>query len=377
MLIFGIYGIVIGALLLSYCPIIFKFIKKYWYYNEFYSQSSILVIFICILVGLYFIITTLPIFFHFLNVIFGDRLIFNKITFPINIALDFVIFNSSIIIFLFNIFYFFKYKRKKYLKVTDLKKIKIFLWDIKLSDIIFQICIIGVIVCYLDVGYLFNLVYKIPYWLIIWSSGAGLILGKAVCMFVFIIIGNLLLVKDFIRIYNYELYPIKEISFDSHVNRSAVLGSKTLLVFGMLFSTFLFSGPIAMSTIAMSGFGDACATIFGVIMGKHHIRGGKSPKTWEGCIAGFFSSLSLGLVSYILVGLVWYGKNLHFITILLIGVIINAIGATVFLLMDYYTPSLPLMDFYKPPIEISRKILNPIVLPIVMSLSSLLIFGLW
>ncbi|MHA1384100.1 MAG: hypothetical protein ACTSR3_10155 [Candidatus Helarchaeota archaeon] len=416
--IFGIYNLATGILLLLFCPFILKLIKEHWDDNRYASQSSILVMISCIVVGLYFIILSLPVFLQALKVNFANELMFiwyrSLMELPLPIPFSSFVFYFGGIIFLFiTVYYFYESWQKKWIGTVEPKdRRKIHSLDKELSRKTFHICVIGVIVCYLIVGDLigtavydsiaevydfyfkgfqsfyrsiftipynltdptdptnvFNpgdIIYLIQYGPAVWFPGIELILGKGICVFAFVIIGNLLMITDFIRIYNYRFYPIKEITFVYREKERSVLGPHIFLVFGILFSTVLFSGPIAMSTIAMSGFGDACATIVGVSIGKRHIQGGKSKKTWEGCIAGFTSSFAFGVISYVLVGLIWY-RNLSFMDILIIGTVVNLIGATAFFLFDYFSP----------PIELSDNIVNPIMLPIIMGLSSLFIFGVW
>ena len=416
MAVFGIYNLATGILLLLFCPFVFKLIKDHWQDNQYASQSSLLVLFCCLIVGIYFILQSLPVLLQSLKVLFQNELMvtwYKALTLPLPIPLGSFVFYFGGVIFLFVAIYYFKESRsKKYVGTAEPKGIKkIHSLDIELSRKTFHICVIGVIVCYLIIGdligsaiydstaevfdYYFlgfqsfyssiftipinltppfgfppnpgDLIYTHTYGPTVWYPGIELVLGKGMCVFAFVIIGNLLMVTDFIRIYNYRFYPIKEITYVYREKERSVLGPHIYLVYGILFSTVLFSGPIAISTIAMSGFGDACATIVGVSIGTHKLQGGKSSKTWEGCIAGFTSSFGLGLLCYVLVGMIWYSTLLSFTSILLMGIIINFIGALVFLFFDYYSP----------PIKISDNILNPVVLPIAMGLSSLLIFGIW
>ncbi|MFX0139479.1 MAG: hypothetical protein ACFFDN_37910 [Candidatus Hodarchaeota archaeon] len=410
MSIFGIYNLFTGVLLLVFCPFVYKLIKDHWEDNRYASQSSILVLISCIVVGIYFIIVSLPVLLQALNVVFAHELMitwYRAIALPVPIPFSSMVFYFGGIIFLFvALYYYYESWGKKWVDIIEPEdRQKIHPLDKELSRKTFHICVIGVIVCYLVVGDLigtavydsitqvydyfflgfqsfYRSIFSIPiditetseplqylaqYGPTVWFPGIELTLGKGICVFAFVIIGNLLMVTDFIRIYNYRFYPIKEITFVYRERERSVLGPHIYLVFGILFSTVLFSGPIAMSTIAMSGFGDAAATIVGVSVGKRKIQGGRSSKTWEGCIAGFTSSFALGLVSYVLVGLVWYGQKLSFINILIIGTVVNLIGAIAFLIFDYFSP----------PIKLSDNIVNPMMLPIVMGLTSLLIFGVW
>jgi dolichol kinase len=114
-----------------------------------------------------------------------------------------------------------------------------------------------------------------------------------------------------------------------------------------------------MAVIAISALGDATATIVGVTKGKRKIRPGVSKKTWEGTIAGTIASFAFGFVGFI--ALAFSPAYISYVgTIgngILIGLAINAVGAPIFLLIDYYTPK---------PILFSDNLLNPIIIGFAM-----------
>ena len=110
-----------------------------------------------------------------------------------------------------------------------------------------------------------------------------------------------------------------------------------------------------MATIAIAALGDAFATIIGISYGKRKLRGGKSRKTLEGCIAGFIAGFGFAFLSYLFLLPKYPDGNL------IEGLFISLTGALI----------LFLIDFYSPPIKASDNILNPVFCSIAMFAISL------
>ncbi|MDD1777743.1 MAG: phosphatidate cytidylyltransferase, partial [Candidatus Helarchaeota archaeon] len=176
----------------------------------------------------------------------------------------------------------------------------------------------------------------------------------------------ILLFTDAVRIKKYRYYPIKMLAKVYRDKERAVLAPHVYLSVGCLFVVFLsdaidnllgvsstISAQIVIMTVMISALADAVATIVGVTKGKHHLKGGKSKKTWEGLIAGFISAILLGLLSYLALMSQYGGSFIQ-------GLFFSLIGATVFTLIDYFSP----------PIPISDNILNPLAI-------GLTLWGVW
>ena len=253
--------------------------------------------------------------------------------------------------------------------------------DLEISRKIYHVLIVVVLVCYLFVGkivlasifgFSFDLPLPLgmieldpitnvitPYIIDIRAGHLTLLLALAWILVI-------LLFTDAVRIKKYRYYPIKMLAKVYRDKERVVLAPHVYLTAGCLFIVFLsdvidhslgistsISAQIVIITVMISALSDAVATIFGVTKGKHHLKGGKSKKTWEGLIAGFGSAIALSLLSY-LVLMPQYGGSI------MQGVIFSLIGATVFTLIDYFSP----------PIPISDNILNPLAI-------GLTLWGVW
>ena len=171
--------------------------------------------------------------------------------------------------------------------------------------------------------------------------------SRFLIVFIIAIICILLLFTDFIRLYMYRFYPIKTITYTYRERERNSLGPHIYFVFGVLFVALFLPPQPAMCTIAISGLGDAFATIVGITFGKRKFKEGSS-KTWEGGIGGIVASFGFSLMGYLLLmprfgG--WLGE----------GLIISAVGAGIFFLIDYFSP----------PIKMSDNILNPVIIGVV------------
>jgi dolichol kinase len=260
--------------------------------------------------------------------------------------------------------------------------------DLEISRKIYHVLIVVVLVAYLFVGdkvlnsiFSFSFNLPLPYATPpigisdimdiinehILPSGssqgrAGNLLLLLALAWIFII----LLTTDAVRIKKYRYYPIKMLAKVYRDKERVVLAPHVYLTAGCLFVVFLSDGidqllgisssisaQIVIITVMISALADAVATIVGVTKGKHHLKGGKSKKTWEGLLAGFFSAILLALISYLAL-MPQYGGSL------IQGVIFSLIGASVFSLIDYFSPPIPLSD----------NILNPLAI-------SLVLWGVW
>jgi dolichol kinase len=254
-------------------------------------------------------------------------------------------------------------KREKAGVVSESKTSrKIHPLDLEVSRKAFHITIIGILVCYLFVGklaadalfpYLANNwdIWGIDFNLVQNVFGEYLIVpGKAFAIFMIIAIFFLLALTDIVRIFAPKYYPVKLVGDIYREREKNSLGPHIHLAIGVLFAVIFFSPPIAMAVIAMAALGDAAATIVGINLGKHKINA-KSKKTWEGCIGGVAVSFGSGFLC--MIALV---KPLD-ITTISASLILCAVGAFIFFLTDYFTPTIPLTD----------NILNPICIGLVMT----------
>lgn len=261
--------------------------------------------------------------------------------------------------------------------------------DLEISRKIYHVLIVVVLVAYLFVGnivldsiFSFSFNLPLPYanpqlvdnssimaiinsYILPSLTGqgrAGNLLLLMALAWIFII----LLTTDGVRINKYRYYPIKMLAKVYRDKERAVLAPHVYLTAGCLFVVFLSDGidqllgisssisaQIVIITVMISALADAVATIVGVTKGKHHLRGGKSKKTWEGLFAGFVSAILLALLSYIALMPLYGGSILQ-------GAIFSLIGASVFSLIDYFSPPIPLSD----------NILNPIAI-------ALTLWGVW
>ncbi|NVM30409.1 MAG: hypothetical protein HWN65_16300 [Candidatus Helarchaeota archaeon] len=245
--------------------------------------------------------------------------------------------------------------------------------DLEISRKIYHVIIIVVLVCYLFVGqivldsiYQFSsfglpadpllpppeVVYDNVFVVGIIDFRAGHLLIIMAVTFVFII----LLTTDFIRIKKYRYYPFKMLAKIYRDKERLVLAPHLYLTGGVLFIVIFSSGidlwlntPAGISaqivaiTVMVSALADALATIIGVTKGKHHLKGGKSKKIWEGWIAGFISAFILGFLSFLAL-MSQYGGTIFE------GIILSLVAAIVFGLIDYFSP------------PISDNVLNPVLI---------------
>ncbi|MHA1298656.1 MAG: diacylglycerol/polyprenol kinase family protein [Candidatus Helarchaeota archaeon] len=244
--------------------------------------------------------------------------------------------------------------------------------DLEIARKLFHTVSDGVLICYLFIGDLvsesiFAAATQLgtthgytPFFFfihaIIWFKKPFIIpnAGKMVTIFPIIIVLLLIVFSDLIRIYHFRYYPIKMVSNIYREKERYYFGPHVYLVAGALFAVVFFPPKIAMATIAISAIGDAFATIIGINVGKHKVRGGKSRKTWEGCIGGTIIGFGVALICYIIL-LPKYPEGNIFQ-----GIIICLVGSILFFLIDYYSP----------PIKASDNILNPVICSIAM-------YGVW
>ncbi|MHA1253242.1 MAG: diacylglycerol/polyprenol kinase family protein, partial [Candidatus Helarchaeota archaeon] len=241
-------------------------------------------------------------------------------TFPYPIGC-FVLYFTSFIFIFFGLYYIKeKYFSKQYdtnEKIEEKKNIRVHFLDLEISRKLFHICIIAVLIGYLMLGELIGMgVYNstvslysnlppgsfIPYDQIDFqdlldNQYFGFILNRWLVVFISIVIGLVLILSEFLRFFNYRYYPIKTISSIYREKEKNAMGPHIYLVMGMGVAALLFTPPIAMSAIAISGLADAVATIIGVTMGKKKVHKGSS-KTWAGCIGGFVSAILFSMFSY-------------------------------------------------------------------------------
>jgi len=234
---------------------------------------------------------------------------------------------------------------------------KIHSLDLEVSRKAFHITIIGILVCYLFVGKLASdalfgyLADNWDIWGIQHNFAPDVILpGKAFAIFMIIAIFFLLALTDIVRIFTPKYYPVKLVGDIYREREKNSLGPHIHLAIGVLFAVIFFTPPIAMAVIAMAALGDAAATIVGVNLGKHKINA-KSKKTWEGCVGGVAVSFGSGFLCMIVLV-----KPID-ITTISASLILCAVGAFIFFLTDYFTPTIPLTD----------NILNPICIGLVMT----------
>lgn len=236
--------------------------------------------------------------------------------------------------------------------------------DLEVSRKAFHITIIGILVCYLFLGKLVSqsfFGYLATNW-DIWHIQQNLappveLAGKVFCAFMIIAIFFFLALTDIVRVFTPKYYPVKLVGDVYREREKNSLGPHIHLSIGVLFAVIFFAPPIAMAAIAMAALGDAAATIVGINLGKHKINA-KSKKTWEGCIGGIAVSFGSGFLCMIVLI-----QTIDVITISA-SLILCAVGAFIFFLTDYFTPTIPLTD----------NILNPICIGLGMTGLALLFF---
>jgi dolichol kinase len=229
--------------------------------------------------------------------------------------------------------------------------------DLEISRKAFHITIIGILVCYLFLGELTSNAFfgYLEVGWDIWHITQNLapplyLMGRAFCLFMIAVIFLLLVLTDFVRLFAPKYYPVKMIGNVYREKEKSALGPHIHLAIGVIFAVIFFSPPIAMAVIAMAALGDAAATIVGISIGKHKINA-KSKKSWEGCIGGVAVSFGTGFLCMIVL--------VDSITMASItaALILCGVGALIFFIIDYYTPTVPLTD----------NIMNPVCIGLVMT----------
>ena len=243
--------------------------------------------------------------------------------------------------------------------------------DLEISRKLYHVIIIVVIIAYLFLGeivmksiYQFTLIElptheSLPLGPVIYNEVETSVLdfraGHLLLIMAVSWIMVILLFTDFVRLKKYRYYPFKMLAKIYRDKERRVLAPHIFLTTGVLFVVILSSGidlalgatlisaQIVAITIMVSALADAVATIVGITKGKHHLKGGKSKKTWEGWIAGFASAFIFGMVSFFALMLL-YSQNF------LEGIVLSLVAATVFGVIDYVSP------------PISDNVLNPVLI---------------
>jgi len=344
--------------------------------------STLLLAIISFIIGIYLLIPTIA-------VLLGPQDLTNltaltamfHLTYPYPIAHTTFIM-VALILFVIGAYVLKEMKIKKYesdsMQELDKYQKTLSRIDLEISRKIYHVLIVVVLVGYLFVGnivldaiFSFSFNLPLPYPLhdnsqimdiiksFILPSPAGQgRAGHLLLLMALVWILIILLFTDAVRIKKYRYYPIKMLAKVYRDKERAVLAPHVYLTMGCLFVVFLsdaidnflgvsssISAQIVSITVMISALADAVATIVGVTKGKHHLKGGKSKKTWEGLIAGFVSAILLAFLSYIALMPLYGGSIFQ-------GVIFSLIGASLFTFIDYFSPPIPLSD----------NILNPIVI---------------
>ncbi|MFX1295414.1 MAG: hypothetical protein ACFFD2_11270 [Promethearchaeota archaeon] len=347
--------------------------------DSFYS--TFLMAIVTLVMGIYMIVPSLIVFFGAQDISTIAGLIpYYTLTFPFPIARVIMVV-VPLIIFAIGIYVLKEMKSKKYLSEHIQEEVKLektySRLDLEISRKIYHVLIIVVIIGYLFVGrVIFRAIYNFtfnnlpqppemplpdqimtgiiePY---ILNFRAGHLLFLMAGSWIFLI----LLFTDIIRIKKYRYYPIKTIAKLYRDKERFVLAPHVYLTTGVLFALMLsdaiasylgdptISAHIVTMTLIVSAIADAIATIIGITKGKHHLKGGKSKKTWEGWIAGVVSAFILGFLSYIiLMTLPEYGGNIGQ------AIVLSLVVTAVFGFIDYFSPPIPISDNLLNPIAIS------------------------
>lgn len=362
--------------------------KVHWKDNRYSANSGIITSIVSIVIGTFFIIAAVPVIYLSMTAttMEGIASAFNLallLPLPYPIASFVMYFSSFVMVFILG-YYVIELIRKRHVGEREEKMITVAPVDLEVARKLFHIGILGVIVAYLFIGEMVGGgIYDICYNLFQFYFGADAayfitpvnpvyfpqLMGQATTVFIFIDILMILGLTDFIRIYDYRFYPMKELGFIYRNKERNVLGPHVYIIIGCIFAALFFPGPIAISAIAMTGFGDAMATIVGVSVGKRKIKplGRESNKTVEGCIGGFVGSFVFGIISYWFVASKWYvGTSIPLfeIQIFVSAIVLNLIGASVFMLFDYLDP------------PCSDNIFNPVLISMVIFVFTLILFPL-
>ncbi|MDD1778784.1 MAG: hypothetical protein LUQ65_11530 [Candidatus Helarchaeota archaeon] len=277
---------------------------------------------------------------------------------------SFAIYFLSFLIIFIGAFVIYEYFTKKSLKNPQPEQ-KIHKLDLEVSRKAFHVLIIGILAVYLVVGtlvtdslyqYLTEDVY-VPLYGFVTGDTNFIDSGRLWTMFGVTAVFEFCFLTDLIRIKAPRWYPARMISNMYREKEKETLGPHIYLVGGILFAIIVFPAPVAMAVIAVSGLGDATATIVGVTKGKHKIRPTISKKSWEGCIAGMLASFIFGFIAFIAVAFKYYGEVSDIGSIISTGLIVSAIAVPVFFAIDYFTPT---------PLPFSDNLLNPLLIGFAM-----------
>ena len=326
--------------------------------------NGILTSVILVSIGLIYIITGLGVLLFNNTAEAGGKLLY-----PVPTDSFALYFLSFLIIFI-GIFVIYEYLTEKNIKNPPSEQ-KIHKLDLEVSRKAFHVLIIGILAVYLVVGglvtdslynYLTDPIFSMYQYDTIDLKAIND--GQLWTMFGVTAVFEFCFLTDLIRIKAPRWYPARMISNMYREKEKETLGPHIYLVAGILFAIIVFPAPVAMAVIAVSGLGDAAATIVGVTKGKHKIRPKVSKKSWEGCIAGMLASFIFGFIAYVAVAFKYaviafndYDTPYNIGNIISMGLIISAAAVPVFFAIDYFTPT---------PLPFSDNLLNPILIGFTM-----------
>jgi len=280
---------------------------------------------------------------------------------------SFVIYFLAFLIIFIGAFVIYEYLTQKSIRNPPPEQ-KTHKLDLEVSRKAFHVLIIGILAVYLVVGplvttaiyeYLSTPAYDFYDFASHSADIAAIDGGQLWAMFGVTAIFELSFLTDLIRIKAPRWYPVRMISNLYREKEKETFGPHVYLVGGILFAIIVFPAPIAMAVIAISGLGDATATIVGVTKGKHKIRPKVSKKSWEGAIAGMIASFMFGFIAFIALAslpvYIAFPGNIG--KVLLVGLVVNAAAIPVFFAIDYFTPQ---------PLPFSDNLLNPILIGFTM-----------
>ncbi|MFX1449260.1 MAG: diacylglycerol/polyprenol kinase family protein [Promethearchaeota archaeon] len=369
---FGIANAIIGIILLLIALVFLKTARNFDNKEAFYSTliTSIAII----IVGIYFLVRGLLVVLE--NPYNPSAAVYLPLTPPFpNTILLFI----PISIYFFGLYAIKESIQKKYItkeaQIEVIHKGSIAPIDLEIARKLFHTVIDALLICYLFIGdFVSEAVFSsatsmgtthgfTPFFFIVhaflWMKKPYILpnAGQMVTVFAIFLVFILVSFSDLIRIYKFRYYPIKVVSNIYRDKERYYFGPHIYLAAGGLFATVFFPPKIAMATIAIAALGDAFATIIGIGFGKHKLHGGKSRKTYEGCLGGFIAGFCFALLSYIILLPKYPDGNL------IEGIIVSLTGALI----------LFLIDFYSPPIKASDNILNPVLCSISMFIISFFI----
>ncbi|MHA1270601.1 MAG: diacylglycerol/polyprenol kinase family protein [Candidatus Helarchaeota archaeon] len=369
---FGLYETLLGIVFLVIIPGVLLVARDCFkkHKNKVDGYSAICTAIAILIIGVYFIIEGVNCYINS-NILYHMGQVQEALEYALShLILPFP--TSTFVLYLIPMIFLFMgaYLGKELIKkkfadesvIREKLSIKVDKRDLEVARKTFHITIIAVIVCYLFLGeiivtsvfsfvadstqHLYDLgIVEIPWQDVNFSEVISFFnMARFLIVFILAIICLLITFTDLVRVYFYRFYPIKMVSQTYRDREKNSLGPHVYFVFGILFVAMFLPAQPAMITIAISGLGDAFATIVGVTFGKHKYKKGSS-KTWEGGAGGFVSSFAFGMLSYFILISIYGGTILK-------GIIISIVGATLFLIIDYFSP----------PIEMSDNILNPLVI---------------